>query len=379
MLRLTRRKLLVATGFLLILVAAVVISAGWIYSGMLANAALRLDHEDPLNLEVVAVRAGELTLRPLDKEATRTLSKPGLWGLQWEEGYVQLSDALTNDGAQVTRRLVPGSRAPAAGARARLDSFAFAPDPSAVGLPFNEVLFESERGSFPAWHVAGAKETWVIFVHGQTATRAQALRLLPTAASVGYSCLVITYRNDLGVPTSESGYYDWGKTEWRDVEGAARYAIAHGAKQLILVGYSMGGGIVVNFLYQSELRNSVRAIVLDAPVLDFNATVDLGAQERGIPTLLTAIGKRFASWRFGVAWEELDYLRQVSQLRVPILLFHGSDDDRAPIAVSEALARTRPDLVEYHRVTDATHVRSWNMGPGAYEDLTRRFLAYTAP
>lgn len=346
---------------------------------MLADAALRLDHEDPLNLEVVAVRVGEISLRPLDKEATRTLSKPGLWGLQWEEGYGQLSDVVPGGGTEVTRRVQPGSGAPAAGARARLDSFAFAPDPSAVGLPFREVLFESERGSFPAWHVPGGKETWVIFVHGQTATRAQALRLLPAVASAGYPCLVITYRNDLGVPTSESGYYDWGRTEWRDVEGAARYAFAHGANQLVLVGYSMGGGIVTNFLYESELRSSVQAIVLDAPVLDFNATVDLGAQERGIPTLLTVIGKRFATWRFGVDWKQLDYLGRATELRVPVLLFHGTADDRTPIAVSAALARARPDLVEYHQVADATHGRSWNVAPRLYDESVRRFLVHATP
>jgi alpha/beta superfamily hydrolase len=65
--------------------------------------------------------------------------------------------------------------------------------------------------------------------------------MLPAVTELGLHCLIITYRNDLGALASPDGFHWYGLSEWRDLEGAARYAVEHGAENLILVGYSMGG------------------------------------------------------------------------------------------------------------------------------------------
>ena len=135
----------------------------------------------------------------------------------------------------------------------------------------------------------------------------------------------------------------------------------------------MGGAIVVNTLYQSPLARRVSGIILDAPMLDFNATVDLGARQRGAPRLLTAVGKWIAAIRFDIDWDAFDYLRRVEEIAVPTLLFHGDADDRVPIETSDAFA-ARSDLVTYLRFPDTTHVRSWNTDPTRYEATVRDFL-----
>jgi fermentation-respiration switch protein FrsA (DUF1100 family) len=61
--------------------------------------------------------------------------------------------------------------------------------------------------------------------------------------------------------------------------------------------------------------------------------------------------------------------------RMPILLFHSTDDHRVPISSSAAFARALPELVTYHRVAGAGHVESWNVGPARYERRARTFLA----
>jgi fermentation-respiration switch protein FrsA (DUF1100 family) len=45
-----------------------------------------------------------------------------------------------------------------------------------------------------------------------------------------------------------------------------------------------------------------------------------------------------------------------------------------PISTSEELARKLPRYVEFHRVTRAAHVGSWNVDPRAYERRVRLFL-----
>jgi hypothetical protein len=144
---------------------------------------------------------------------------------------------------------------------------------------------------------------------------------------------------------------------------------------VILVGYSMGGAIVTNFLYRSPLAAKVSGAILDAPMLDLGSAIDHGVRQRGLPVFLTGIGKFLAQVRFDVDWKALNYLSRATELDVPILLFHGDADTVVPVATSDALAQARPDIVSYHRVPDATHVRSWNMNPERYEATVREFLA----
>ena len=57
-----------------------------------------------------------------------------------------------------------------------------------------------------------------------------------------------------------------------------------------------------------------------------------------------------------------------------LLLFHGDADTTVPVETSDALAKSRTDIVRYHRVHGATHIRSWNMNPAAYETVVHNFL-----
>jgi hypothetical protein len=136
----------------------------------------------------------------------------------------------------------------------------------------------------------------------------------------------------------------------------------------------MGGAIVISFMEQSSLAGRVAALVLDSPMLDFSATVNHDASS--IPGFLHRLGKTVSGTRFGIHWKRLNYLERAGDLRVPVLLFHGDDDDTVPVETSDKLASARPDIVTYVRVAGAGHVRSWNMDPPAYEAKVREFLAH---
>ena len=58
---------------------------------------------------------------------------------------------------------------------------------------------------------------------------------------------------------------------------------SRGAESVILVGYSMGGAIVTNFLYRAPLAAKVRGVILDAPMLDLGSAIDHGVRQRGLP------------------------------------------------------------------------------------------------
>jgi pimeloyl-ACP methyl ester carboxylesterase len=186
--------------------------------------------------------------------------------------------------------------------------------------------------------------------------------------------LVITYRNDDGAPMSPDGFYRYGATEWEDLEGAVEYALDNGAQKVVLVGYSMGGAIIMGFLERSPLATKVAGVVLDAPMLSFGATVDFSGREEGHPRLAVVVGKAVSRYRFDVDWGAVDYLRRADKLAVPVLLIHGDADKRVPIETSRELAKARPELVIYVEIAGAPHVAAWNVDPAAYQRAMREFL-----
>ena len=92
-------------------------------------------------------------------------------------------------------------------------------------------------------------------------------------------------------------------------------------------------------------------------------------------TVLVPLAKTITSLRFDVDWAAQNYLSRATELSTPILLFHGDADLQVPVETSDALAKARPDLVEYHRLPDVHHVRPWNTDPAAYEAIVKEFLS----
>jgi len=193
----------------------------------------------------------------------------------------------------------------------------------------------------------------------------------------GLPALLITYREDQGAPPSPDGFHHMGLTEWRDLQAAARYALAHGARRLLLVGYSMGGAIVAQFMQKSSLASHVAGLVLDAPALDWRRVLEFNAEEMGLPGFSVLPVEWAIGARIDADWDSLDALEHSEDFQLPILLFHGDDDQVVPISLSEDFAAELPRWVSFYRAPDAGHVESWNVAPALYQRRLRRFLTST--
>jgi hypothetical protein len=165
-----------------------------------------------------------------------------------------------------------------------------------------------------------------------------------------------------------------GLTEWRDLGAAGRYALAHGAQRLLLVGYSMGGAIVTQFMQRSPLAPKVAGLVLDAPVLDWQAILSFNATKMGFPAFLSKPVEWAIGARIDADWQSLDAAAHPEDFRLPILLFHGAEDDVVPISTSDELAAELPRRVTYFRVAEAGHTEEWNVGPRLYERRLGAFV-----
>src|SRR5215204_5149443 len=229
----------------------------------------------------------------------------------WEGGRGIVGPILGEEDGMVTRRLreVDGYLAPEMEVAFNPTVWSGSPT-AAFGLPSRTVPIQGELGAMPAWLVPGREPTWAIVVHGINSTPQTGLRMVPALHRVGMPTLLITYREDLGAPASPDGFHHMGLTEWRDLGAAARYALDHGARRLLLVGYSMGGALVTQFLQKSSLAPRVPAVVLDAPVLDWREVLRFNATEMGYPGFAALPVQWAIGARIDADWDSLDALSQ---------------------------------------------------------------------
>jgi alpha-beta hydrolase superfamily lysophospholipase len=373
-----------------VVLAVAFFSAGWYFAGQIRSGALKVEPAAPIraydDVRVVGLSDGRVQLRALGDQPS--LVKPELYGIAWRGGTGHLGASVSVSGGVVTRPLTVASGSPpVAGQPALLDRAYFLGDPgTALGIPVQDVVVQGPLGPLPSWYFPGRGHTFVIGVHGQNGSRNDLLRVISIVHRMGFPALDITYRNDLGTSRDPSGYLQYGQTEWRDLQAAVQWALAHGAQRVVLAGQSMGGAVVAAFLERSPLAPKVTRVVFDAPMLDLGAVVDYGARQRslpvvgrGVPAPLVWTAKQIAAIRFGINWAATNYLDNTAWLKVPALVTHGGDDTKVPISISTRLKQASPSLVTFARFPGAGHLESWNANQARYTSLLESLLSPVAP
>lgn len=260
---------------------------------------------------------------------------------------------------------------------------AFTPNPDpmpAAAAGAEETTYATPLGDMDAWHLEGDKSLWVIHVHGLGATPEEAEHLFGPIQDEGFPQLAITYRNDDGQPKDPTGLYQYGATEWEDIQGAVNYAKANGARGVALIGYSTGASHILSFAYRFGI-DDIKGMVFDSPNINLGDTVEFAAGQREMPLLpmnvpvtLTWTSKFVTALRIGINWRSLDYITRAERsLRSPVLVVHGTDDLRVPISQSVDFVEAAPELVRLITFEGAEHVGSFDVDPETY---LREVLAF---
>lgn len=259
-----------------------------------------------------------------------------------------------------------------------------------LGVPYENVFVSTPAGFAPAWLVPAEDpgDRWVIQVHGRAVRRQEALRAVPVFREAGYTSLLISYRNDGDAPASADRRYALGDTEWLDVDAAIEFAASRGARSIVLMGWSMGGAIVLQTVTRTEHSDLVAGVVLESPVIDWADVVSAQGSALRFPTLIAraameVMGRRWGGLLTGQAspidFLRLDFVVRAHELAVPILLLHSDDDGFVPVTGSRALATRRPDIVTFVPFSVARHTKLWNFDRDRWDRSIRDWLAGLAP
>lgn len=339
----------------------------------------------PDDVEVLAHEGWTVTFT-----ATPDTLAPGRYGvwLDGGAGHARVGDVVGEDAGAVQRRLLAVDRGRLEVGPARWNQYYFWDRPSvSLGLPDEDVGIVSDVGILPGWVVppeGGVAGTdWAVLVHGRGARKEETLRAVPVLHAAGWTSLVTAYRNDRDAPRGVDGRYNLGLSEWRDVEAAMTYAVARGARRILLLGWSMGGAIVLQALDRSPLSDRVVGVVFDSPVIDWGVVLRHHGRLRKVPGPLVRaatdlMGSRRSRRLVGVHEPidvaRTDWVARADELHHRMLVIASDGDDFVPIGPAVALAGRRPDLVRLERWATAGHCREWNVEPERWERVLRKFV-----
>lgn len=343
-----------------------------------------LRREEDVRILAVDLARGEVVLEASDEAGMA--GRYGFW-FDHDSGYARFGEVLEATPRTVRRRLesVDFGRLERA-QRGRMSGW-YHLGPWELGHAYENAAVPTPLGPAPAWYVPAEEPSgdWVVQVHGWGARRPEGLRAVGPARAEGWDTLLVSYRNDGEAPSSGDGRFGLGSTEWRDVEAAVAFAKERGARRIVLMGWSMGGGTVLQAMLRSPLvAEAVCGLVLESPAVDWADILRYQGTLNRLPAefgdvvgrlLRDRIGAGLAGLAEPIDLTELDAADRADELEVPMLLLHSVDDGFVPIDGSRRLAEARPDLVEFEVFEGARHTKLWNQDPERWNGLIADWLA----
>ena len=396
-------------GYVLIILIFIVLGgAGWFFSGVIYEGGLNPDFNDTESIgtaedrvSVIKVNNNSIVLN-VEEEMWGPLLERGVYGIIGQNGDAVVGNIISTEGTIVERDLINLNGTIVEGDKIRGTSLVVLDNegeykilgtsswsgqasegvytPKSVsGLDYETIYYQSDLGEFPAYLTNDGDVGIVIFVHGFRGDYSREVFAKMRAGEIvdmGYRSMIISYRNDKGLPKDPSGIFQYGTTEWKDIDGAIDKALEF-TDNVVLWGTSGGGGPISSWLGNVEDNSKVKGIIYEAPVINFWESVEVNGAARypWVPQQLFGYFKIFTEIRYGIDFQNMDFTDNVINSDIPALLFHGDDDEWVPVEMSDFIAENRDTNFTYIRYENVGHVTSWNADPDNYVYQLETFLS----
>ena len=217
----------------------------------------------------------------------------------------------------------------------------------------------------------------VIMFHGYTGTPSRDFcGGADICFSCGYNALIIEQRAHCG---SEGHTISFGINERRDVISWIEYASGRFGedKKILIVGISMGAASVL-MSAGLGLPGNVRGIIADCPFGYTEKIIRHVGEVRKLPIGILFPFIRLGARLFG-GFDLLgaDCVSAVRDIKIPVMIIHGEDDDFVPPKMSEEIALANPEYIERYTFPGARHGTSYLQDTERYTKLVKAFYTKT--
>lgn len=327
--------------------------------------------------ELVAIDHKTVTLA-----ATATTRLPGRYALidPASAAHAQVGAIIDDDGTHVTRELHATTGNLTTGPVRW--SGVYHASPNQLGA-HRSITVPTPSGDLVAWifNESGGEGSWAIHIHGQGATPHSALRGVPACARAGLTSLVAPYYGDSSVNGKTPNRTTFGVAEGCDVQRAIQLALDAGARDLVLIGWSLGANVALRLAATGDAP--VRALVLVDPPLDWRGVLEHHRQRaRFIPRALlnaatnilqTPILHRVGGSPVPIPFHR-SFLEQPMGTDVPVLAITSAGDRDVPATQLERFAQLNPN-VRIERFPKVPHTMEWNRDPDRWAAVVAAFCA----
>ncbi len=234
------------------------------------------------------------------------------------------------------------------------------PSPAALGIPHGDriVVTAPDGVELRGWYLApspapseGERAPALIWFPGNMETIEGIAPVLSRLRPPGIGVVVLDYRGygkSGGEPTEQDVYSD-AMAVWSYLTGRPEID----STRIAVYGRSIGSAVA---LYLATER-PVRAVVLDSP---FTSGRDMAKEHYSfLPSALIRLG--------------LDNIARAKRLKVPLLVFHGSEDRIAPVEMGRSVARAG-HAEEFVEIPGAGHNETYDLGGESYVSRFHSFL-----
>ena len=217
----------------------------------------------------------------------------------------------------------------------------------------------------------------VIMFHGYTGTPSRDFcGGADICLSSGCNALLIEERAHC---SSEGHTISFGICERRDVLSWIEYAKERFGeeKEMLLVGISMGAATVL-MSAGLGLPENVKGIIADCPYGYPEKIIRHVGEIRKLPIGFLFPFIRLGGRLFGkFDLLSADAVSSVKELRIPVMIIHGEDDDFVPPEMSEEIAKANTEYISRYTFPKGRHGTSYLADTQRYTRLVKDFYAST--
>lgn len=180
---------------------------------------------------------------------------------------------------------------------------------------------------------------------------------------------------------SKGRYLTFGIKERKDCLSWVNYAIERfgGDVRILLRGVSMGAATVL-MATGLNLPKNVYGVLADCPYSSVKEVIkkvvkdDIKLNAKLVYPLIWLSARVFC----GVSLNKITAENQVVKTKVPIIIYHGTEDQFVPAYMSECVQKVKPDI-ERHLFSGAGHALSYMVDTERYEKILKEFINKHCP